>query len=319
MSTQPTMQQQNGTAIEKAEPKKPTRMELLKGGFEQWRPTLKAILPKHIDPDRVIKIACNVFLNNPSLQTCSPLSMIKATLQCAELGLEPSPLLGEAYFIPFKNKKKVKDGNVWKEQIVEEVQLMPGYVGIIKVSKQTGEVADVYAVVVDEAEKDPEHFQVHEGTDRRIHHVKKLEGRTGKLFAAYGVVKFKDGTCHFEVMSKDEIDAIRARSKSADNGPWVTDYNAMAKKTMIKQALKTVPKSPEKPQLAQTIAADNAAETSQAFSTDLSAAIDADGESVPDEAPAAAAAVPAQTSRTSALSSKLDEPPHDPATGELKK
>lgn len=300
----------NGTAaMEKA---KPSRMDLLKQGFADWRSTLKAVLPKHIDPDRVIKIAMNVYLNKPELQSCTPLSMIRATLQAAELGLEPSPLLGEAWFIPFKNTKKVKDGNVFKDVKVDEVQLIPGYVGLVKLAKQTGEVADVYAVAVDECESEPEYFQVFEGTERRIHHVRRTAERTGNLFAVYAVVKFKDGTNHFEVLSKSEVDAVRKRSKSADSGPWVTDYVEMAKKTAIKRALKTVPKSPEKPQLAQAIATDNAADIGEAFSTDLAAAIDVDGVSVPEP-------TPEPKTRTDELASRLGATPaHDPKTGEVR-
>lgn len=284
-------------------------VDLLKKSFEQWRPTLKAILPKHIDPDRVIKIAMSVYLNKPELQACTPLSMVRATLQAAELGLDPSSLLGEAYFLPFNNKKKKRDGNTWKEEVVLEVQLMPGYVGLVKLAKQTGDVADVYAVVVDECEKEETYFMVERGTINRIHHKVRMDvERTGKLFAVYGVVKFKDGTHHFEVMSKSDVEAIRSRSKSKDSGPWVTDYFAMARKTAIKQALKTIPKSPEKPQLAQAIAADTAAEIGEAFNTDL--VIDTDGVDVTEQAQAAAAATPTQEpSRTQKLSDALDEKP----------
>jgi recombination protein RecT len=290
-------------AIEK---KLPTRMDLLKDGFAAWRPTLRAILPKHIDPDRVIKIAMNVFLNKPELALCTPTSMIRATLQCAELGLDPSPLLGEAYFLPFENKRKVRDGNVFKEVKVPEVQLMPGYPGLIKLAKQAGDVADVYAVVVDECESDPEYFQVQRGTINTIHHIMRMDAeRTGKLFAVYAVVKFKDATCHFEVLTKHDVDAIRARSKAANSGPWVTDYNAMAKKTAIKQALKTVPKSPEKPQLPKAIAADTAAEIGEAFGTELTDAIDAEGTDVIEALPEKPA------TRAEELAQKLGNGKHD--------
>jgi recombination protein RecT len=293
----------NGTskAIEKLSP-----MDVLKRGFEQWKPTLRAILPRHIDPERVIKIAINVYLNNPQLHACTPMSMVKATMQCAELGLEPSPLLGECAFIPFKNHKKVKDGNVFKKVEVLEVQLMPMYVGLTKLAKQTGEIADVYAVIVDEAERMPEFdesgkfvggFLVEQGTVRQIHHIQRMDGRTGQMFAVYGVVKFKDGTCHFEVMGKSDVDAIRKRSKTGDDGPWVTDYDAMARKTAIKQALKTVPKSPQKPGLAQAIASDNAADQGEAFSTELTASIDTEGVEVVE--------TQAAQSRTEQLGAKL--------------
>jgi recombination protein RecT len=284
-TTTPPQAAANGTAIEK---RQPTRMDVLVKLFQDWRPTLRAILPKHIDPERVVKVALKVFMDKPELARCTPLSMLKATLQCAELGLDPSPLLGEAYFIPFNNKVKFKDGNVWKERTEEQVQLMPGYPGLIKLAKQTGDIADVYAVVVDECEAAPEYFRVRRGTVNEIHHDMRMTERTGNLFAVYGVVKYRDNTYHFEVLPKADVDAIRKRSKSADNGPWVTDYFAMARKTAIKQALKTVPKSPEKPALPRALAIDTAAELGEAFRGDLlSDTIDAEGTDVTD-APALA-------------------------------
>jgi recombination protein RecT len=296
----------NGTAIEK---RKLSRMDVLKESFDKWKPTLKMILPKHIDPDRVIRIAMNVFLNKPELQTCSPISMVRATLQCAELGLDPSPLLGECAFVPFNNTIKVKDGNQWVSRKVEEVQLMPMYLGLIKLCKQTGDIADVYAVVVDECDAAPtydEHgnlvsgFAVEEGTVRSVKHKPDFAKKTGKLYAVYGVVKFKDGTHHFEVLTKKDVDAIRERSKSKDNGAWVTDYQAMAKKTAIKQALKTVPKSPEKPALPTAIALDNAGDIGEAFSTSFTEAMDAEGVDTTEP--------PAAQSRTEELAAKLAGP-----------
>jgi len=304
----------NGKAMARVAP-----IEQLKKSFEQWKPTLRAILPKHIDPERVIKIACNVYMNKPELQLCTPLSMVKATLQCAELGLDPSPLLQECAFIPFDNKKKVKDGNQWVERVVREVQLMPQFVGLIKLAKQSGEVSDVYAVAVDESERTPEFdesgklvagFYVEQGTVRRIQHIPKMDGQTGNLFAVYGVVKFKDGTHHFEVLSKGQVDRYRTFSKTGATGPWKDHFEAMAKKTVIKQALKTVPKSAEKPKLAMALAADNSVEMGEAFSTEVTDAIDTDGVEVHELAPAQA------PSRTDAMAAKLAGA--DPETGEVK-
>jgi recombination protein RecT len=195
-----------------------------------------------------------------------------------------------------------------QEELVEEVQMVPGYVGLIKLAKQTGDISDVYAVVVDECEKELEYFCVERGLANTVHHKQRFDvPRTGNLFAVYGVVKFKDGTFHFEALSKDDVEKIRARSKTPNSGPWVTDYFAMAKKTAIKQALKTIPKSAEKPQLAQALAADNAAEMGEAFSGELAEALDAEAEVVVDE--------PVQPkSRTQELASKLQV---DMQTGEI--
>ena len=131
----------------------------------------------------------------------------------------------------------------------------------------------------------------------------------GEVFAAYAVVKFKDGSDHFEVMTKSQIDAIRKRSKATgESSPWNTDYDWMSKKTAIKQALKTVPKSPDKPALVQALAHDRAVDLGEAFNSDLADAIDVVGEEV-------SQITNPPGSRTEALASKLGAdpvvPPHD--------
>ena len=140
-------------------------------------------------------------------------------------------------------------------------------------------------------------------------HIRKMVGRKGELFAVYGVVKFKDGTCHFEVLTKDDVERHRKRSKQADGSTWTNDYVAMAKKTAIRMAVKTVPKSPERPNLARALAADNAVDAGEAFRADLASdAIDTQGEVV-EETPAAQPA-----SRADAMADKMavGKVAHDP-------
>lgn len=295
--------------------------ELLKREFDKWKPTLAAVLPRHLDAERIIKMAIGAFMRSDDLQACTIGSIIKATIMAAELGLEPGGLLGECYLVGYSNKKKVRDGNVWKEVKVREATLIPGYRGLIKLARQTGDVVGIYAVAVDESEV--RGFRVVLGTERRIEHEMDLTAaRTEKLFAAYGVVQFRDGSNHFEVMTKGQIDAIKNRSAASSSGPWVSDYAAMAKKTMIKQVLKMVTLSPEKPALAQAIAADNAAESGEAFNTDLTAEFEVIEEGGEDTSSPDVQAQP--VTRSAELASKLGvvrgtaTPAHDPATGEIK-
>jgi recombination protein RecT len=304
---------QNGGAIQK---RAPTVIDQVKAGFEQWRPTLAAVLPKHLDPDRVIKMSLMAVMRSPDLQRCTPISIVKAAVTAAEMGLEVGSFLGEAYLVPFKNKKQVRDGNTWKEVQVTEAQLIPGYKGLIKLARQTGDISEVYAVIVDKNEHARSMFRVILGTTREVHHEMLLEDRAGEMFAVYGVVRFKDGSKHFEVLTKAQVDAIRARSKASGAGPWVTDYEWMARKTAIKQALKTVTLSPEKPkdlQTAMALAADDAADAGEAFRSELADAIDTDGEPMADPEPERPA------TRTDAIGAKLGvTPAHDPVTGEVK-
>lgn len=310
------MTQSNGTqgnavaavAIEKAKPKTPT--QILNAEFTKWKPTLEAILPKHLNADRIIKMAVSAYMRSDDLQKCTVTSVIKAVIQAAELGLEVGSLLGESYLLPFNTTVKVRDGNVFKDQKVTIATLVPGYKGLLKLARQSGEVSSISAYVVDEADA----FQVTLGLNPDIQHTPNYDKRTGTLKAVYCVVRFKDGGLHFDVMTKGEVDAIRARSKSGGNGPWVTDFSAMAVKTVIKRTLKMVPLSPEKAQVAMAIAADNAAETGEAFNTEMTEQLDMV------EQPAQLVSN-VETSRTSklnvTLAGKVADAEFDAITGEV--
>jgi recombination protein RecT len=174
--------------------------------------------------------------------------MIKATIVAAELGLTPGSLLGEAYFVPFGN----------------EVQLIPGYKGLIKLARQSGEVLSISAYVVDESD----FFEVELGLEPRVIHRPNLQGRVNRLKAVYAVAKLADGGHAFEFMLPHDIDAIRVRSKGASSGPWKTDYYEMAKKTVLKRLLKLLALSTDKGDaLALAVQADYSAETGEIFKT----------------------------------------------------
>lgn len=319
--------------------KPPSRSMVLSKEFKSWEGVIKAVLPKHVPFDRFVKIASRAYLENQQLIECHPRSMVKAAVQCAELGLDPSPLLGECAFVPYNNTVKVRDGNQWVERKQLEVQLQPMYPGLIKLAKQTGDISDVYAVVVDESEKDPvfdpntgkliSGFYEEQGTVRRLHHNPKRNiGKDRKLWAVYAVVKLKDGTDHFEVLDRDDIEHHRSFSKAKDAPAWRDHYNEMAKKTAIRAALKTIPKSAEKPMLATALGADNAVDMGTAFNTEGSEVIDTTGEVVsegpvdPNDPPFGKEPAQAQKSRTDDLGEKLGRTAtgatYNPGTGEVR-
>ena len=85
------------------------------------------------------------------------------------------------------------------------------------------------------------------------------EARTDDdIVSVYAVAHLKDGYTQFEVMTRDEVEAIRERSKSKSHGPWVTDFAEMARKTVVKRLCKYLPLSP---QLAAAIELDNRSES----------------------------------------------------------
>jgi recombination protein RecT len=193
---------------------------------------IQQALPRHITPERLMRVAMTSIQTTPALLECTEASLIMSIIKAAEMGLEVGGGLGHAYLVPF-----------WKGKGADrhrEAQLIPGYQGLIELARRSGSVADIYAHVV--YEKDT--FDLEYGLQQRLVHKPAYPDR-GNPVGAYCVAKIKDSDPHFEFMSAKEINGIRSRSQAKDNGPWVTDTMEMWRKTVTRRTLKYVPKSIE--------------------------------------------------------------------------
>lgn len=198
-------------------------------------------LPKHMNPDRLARIAVTTLRQTPRLLECTSTSLLGALMLSAQLGLEPGPL-GHCYFVPFWNKNaEWVDDEGRKRKGSYEVTWMIGYKGIIDLARRSGQLQSIEARPV----YANDHFEFAYGLDDKLEHVPALDGDRGEIRAFYGIARFKDGGRYFVVLSKAEVDAHRARSKSKDDGPWVTDYVPMGCKTVIRVMAPFLPLSPE--------------------------------------------------------------------------
>ena len=118
---------------------------------------------------------------------------------------------------------------------------MLGYRGMASLARRSGDVLSIDAHVV-HAKDD---FQLTYGLHQDLHHVPDLGDDPGPMTGVYCVVTFKDGSTQFSYMTKSQVDKIRRRSKTSGSGPWVTDYEEMAKKTVFRQVFKWLPISIE--------------------------------------------------------------------------
>jgi recombination protein RecT len=190
---------------------------------------LMAALPKHMSAERMTRLALTEFRKNPELSRCDPLSVFAALIQCSQLGLEPGTGLGECYLIPYRNNKSG----------TYECQMIPGYRGLIKLVLQTGKVTKLVARAVHEGDD----FDYAFGLQERLDHVPSQGGR-GQLTHVYAVATLEGGEHHFEVMTRAEVEGVAARSRSG-NPVWKSDFEEMAKKTVIRRIFKVLPQSPE--------------------------------------------------------------------------
>lgn len=197
--------------------------------LERMKPELAKVLPKHLEADRILRIALTEIRRNPKLLDATRESLLGAVMLSAQLGLEPGPL-GHCYLIPYYNSKTK----------TYEVQFQLGYKGMLDLVRRSGQIEMIDAHVVYENDE----FDYQYGLEPKLYHKPSLKTR-GKPIAVYAIAKFKDGGFSYLVMSIEDIEKIRKRSKTPDNGPWVTDWEAMAKKTAIKQLCKYLPLSIE--------------------------------------------------------------------------
>jgi len=196
------------------------------------RNAIEAALPRHMNADRLLRIALTEVRKNPDLAQCEPMSFIGAVVQAAQLGLEPGNALGHAYLVPYNNKKANR----------KECQLIPGYRGFIDLARRSGQILSISAKAV----YDCDHFTYSFGLEEKLEHTPAtLRPKNAQLVAVYAIARLKDGGHQFEVMSRDEVESIRKRSKAAEYGPWTTDYEAMAIKSVIRRLFKYLPVSVE--------------------------------------------------------------------------
>lgn len=160
--------------------------------------------------------------NNPDLAGADRSSLFGSIVRLAQDGLLPDGR--EAAIVMFGQK----------------AQAMPMIAGILKKLRQSGEIAKVSAQVVYEADE----FVWHLGFDEGVtHNPPALNEPRGKAIGAYATAVLKDGSRLLEVMSLEEIEKVRSVSRAKGNGPWVTWWGEMARKTVLRRLSKRLPMS----------------------------------------------------------------------------
>ncbi len=202
------------------------RLVNLRGLLAKQQNEIAKAIPKGLDAQRFVRAALTVFARTPKLLDCDTNSVLGAVMQAAQLGLELDPGMGQAYLVPYGRT----------------CQMITGYQGLVTLAMRTPDVKSVIARAV--YSKDL--FEYEYGLNEKLVHKPSGDENKGDLTYVYAVGKLvdRDGMVPvFEVMSRKEVDAIRARSKAGQSGPWVTDYEMMARKTVVRRLAKWLPKS----------------------------------------------------------------------------
>lgn len=215
--------QKQGGQMSAAKAEKKTMQAYIKA----MAPAIQKALPSVITPERFTRMVLSALSATPKLAECSPQSFLAAMMTAAQLGVEPNTALGQAYLLPYRNHGQM------------ECQFQLGYKGLIDLAYRSGEVSVIQAHTVYENDV----FEYELGMDPKLRHVPAKADR-GEAVAYYAMFKTKDGGYGFEVMSVDDVQRHAQRySKSYGSGssPWRSNFDEMAKKTVLKRALKYAP------------------------------------------------------------------------------
>jgi recombination protein RecT len=236
--------------------------------LESARDRLAEALPRHLGPERLIQLVSAMAFENPKLAECDQGSVLASLLKAASLGLDLTTGMMEGYLIPRWNKHAGR----------HVCTFMVGYQGLVKLARQAG-CRGIRSAVVYQNDT----FTYRYDPELVLQHI-PATGPRGGIVGVYATGQTPDGTHIVEYLSAEEVEAVRARSQSPDEGPWRTDWAEMARKTALKRLCKALPRSVE---LQSAIAWDN-----QEY-----------------QPPAAALTPPPASSRSAALGARLAPTP----------
>jgi recombination protein RecT len=207
-----------------------SKADTVRAALEKLKPQMAMALPRHITPDRLLRVTMSAVQQAPKLLDCDRTSLFAAVMTCAQLGLEPDGVLGQAYLVPFKGK----------------VQFIPGYRGLLSLARNSGDISSIQAHEVREHDE----FEYAYGLDEKLHHV-PAEGDRGEITHFYAYAKFKDGGYIFEVLTLAQVEKVRDSSEgykafksgAIKSNPWDSHFVEMGRKTAIRRIAKFLPLS----------------------------------------------------------------------------
>ncbi len=206
-----------------AKPKENTQLTKQKAKFnnlrqllERGKGQLQLAMAKHLDPDRMIRLALTAATRDPKLLDCTQESIALSLLTASQLGIEPNGRDG--HLVPYKT----------------QCQFLPDFKGLIKLAYRNPRVDSFLAFAV----RSNDEFEFQYGTDSFIRHRPVLSDR-GELVCAYAICKLKDAESQFVVMGKDSI--LKRRAKAMTKNIWDAWPDEMWAKTAVKSLAKFVP------------------------------------------------------------------------------
>jgi recombination protein RecT len=191
---------------------------------------LKAALPRTgLTAERMARIVLTEVRRVPKLADCRIESLMGAVMMCAQYGLEPGPA-GHAWIIPRKNKG------------VLEANFQLGYKGLCQLLWRSGNVAWINCQVVHQKDR----FDYSLGAPPRVDFRPSEEDDPGPVTHVFAALGTTGGGVLADCWSFAKVERHRKRfSRAGEGSPWDTDWDPMAKKTLLVQVAKFAPLSIE--------------------------------------------------------------------------
>ena len=173
----------------------------------------------------------NTTNGNAQLQEAEPQSILKAGAIAATLDLPIDPNLGFTYVVPYKRKYKDNRGN-WQEK--NEAQFQLGYKGFIQLAIRTGQYKKINVTELHEGQ-----FESYDPITDELKY--NLDGKISDEVTHYiAYFQTTNGFEKYNVMSKEEVrEHAKKFSKTflKSSSSWQTNFDSMAKKTVLKLLL----------------------------------------------------------------------------------
>jgi recombination protein RecT len=204
------------------------RHKYVRNALTKKREEIAAIIPAGaaLTPERAAGVILDALTRNPDLLKCEPNSIVRSVIQAAEIGLELGSPIGEAFLVPFKGK----------------ATMMIGYRGFVRLMLGSPRVQMVKGTLVREGDT----FEVDEGANVIVHKLGQGgQKNRGQVTHAYARVWYSEALYQFEVMDREELDAIKSEVIRRSNGrpsPWKVPQHEpeMMKKCPIRRIAKVM-------------------------------------------------------------------------------
>ena len=244
-----------GNGSENGSEKTMTTLGKLNMHFGKMKQQMGLVLPRHMTPDRMARLALTAFNSNHDLQMCSFESIAASVLIASQMGLEIG-VGGQGWLIPYNGK----------------ATFVPGWQGLLELLNRSGR-ATAWTGSVFQGDS----FEWELGDSPFVKH-KPIGGKVGKPLFTYAIGRVKGMDWPIiEVWTREAVEQHRTRYNKVGKKHYSftndNNWEMYSRKVPLLQVLKYLPKSIE---LQAAIDASYAADTGSNYTINADFTVTAD-------------------------------------------